>query len=113
MNVEQALITQLKAKGYDAYASVPNPMPSTSFVTVERTGGGSRDMVDNPMLAVQCWADSRKAAADLADAVRVDLEGMTGTGGFGAVTVQSIYNWPDPQSRKSRYQLTVDATAHV
>ena len=113
MNVEQALIELLKAKGHDAYASAPNPYPSTPFVTVERTGGGSRDKVDNPSLAVQCWADGRKAAADMADAVRKDLESLTGTGGFGAVTVQSIYNWPDPQSRKARYQLTVDATAHV
>ena len=113
MNVEQSLIKLLKAKKWDAYASVPNPMPSTAFIVVERTGGGSRDKVDHPMLAVQCWADGRKAAADMADAVRIDLESLTGTGGFGAVTVQSIYNWPDPQSRRARYQLTVDATAHA
>ena len=112
MNVEQALIQQLVAKNYSAYASVPNPMPA-SFVTVERTGGGSRDKLDYPTLAVQCWADSRKAAADMADQVRRDLEAMTGTAGFGAVTVQSIYNWPDPSTRKARYQLTVEATAHV
>ncbi len=113
MNVEQALIKLLKAKGYDAYADAPNPTPATSFITVERTGGGSRDKIDSPTLAVQCWANGRKAAADMADAVRIDLESFTGTGGFGAVSVQSIYNWPDPQSRKARYQLTVNATAHV
>ena len=112
MNVEQAIIQGLKAKGRDAYASVPNPMPA-SFVTVERTGGGTRDKLDHPTLAVQCWADGRKAAADMADAVRCELEAMTGTRGFGAVSVQSIYNWPDPLTRKARYQLTVDATAHI
>ena len=112
MNVEQAIIENLVAAGYQAYASAPNPL-ADEFVTVERTGGGSRDHVDYPTLAVQCWADSRKDAADMADAVRCELEDMTGTGGFGAVTVQSIYNWPDPLSRKARYQLTVNATAHV
>lgn len=113
MNVEQALITLLNAKGRDAYADVPNPMPSTDFITVERTGGETRDMVDHPMLAVQCWSSTRKGAADMADAVRRDLISLTGTGGFGAVTVQSIYNWPDPLTRRARYQITVDATAHV
>jgi hypothetical protein len=113
MNVEQALIELLVGKGWDAYASVPNPTPTTNFVTVERTGGGTRDKVDHPAITVQCWADTRKEAAGMADAVRCDLESLTGTGGFGAVTVESIYHWPDLQSRKARYQLTVDATAHV
>ena len=112
MNVEKALIKLLKQRNYDAYADVPNPMPS-KFVTVERTGGGSNDQIDRPLIAVQCWASGRTEAADMADAVRKDLEAMTGTGGFGAVTVQTMYNWPDPLSRKARYQLTVDATAHV
>lgn len=112
MNVEQAVIQFLAAEGYNAYADAPNPMPD-SFVTVERTGGGSRDKVDRPTLAVQCWAMGRKAAADMADEVRSELEAMSGTCGFGAVTVQSIYNWPDAQSRRARYQLTVEATAHV
>ena len=105
MNVEQAVIKYLTEKNYSAYADVPNPMPA-SFVTVERTGGGDRDRIDRATLAVQCWAD-------MADDVRTVLEELTGTRGFGAVSVTSIYNWPDAQSRKARYQLVVDATAHV
>ena len=112
MNVEQVIIQNLVAAGYEAYASASNPMTS-EFVTVERTGGGSTNKMDQAVLAVQCWADGRKAAADMADDVRCALEDMTGTHGLGAVRVQSLYNWPDPLSRKSRYQLTVNATAHV
>ena len=112
MNVEQTIIRALAAKGYSAYADVPNPMPD-SFVTVERTGGGDRDKVDRPMLAVQAWAQGRKAAAELADAVRCDLESLCGSDGLGAVRVTSIYNWPDMESRRARYQLTVEAAAHI
>ena len=112
MNVEQAVIKYLTEKNYSAYADVPNPMPA-SFVTVERTGGGDRDRIDRATLAVQCWAGGRKVAADMADDVRTVLEELTGTRGFGAVSVTSLYNWPDAQSRKARYQLVVDATAHV
>ena len=112
MNVEQTIIQALGAKGYAAYADAPNPMPD-EFVTVERTGGGDRDKVDRPTLAVQAWAQGRKAAAELADAVRCDLESLTGTLGLGAVRVASIYNWPDPETRRARYQLTVEATAHI
>lgn len=112
MNVEQTIIQALGSMGHSAYADAPNPMPP-SFVTVERTGGGDRDKVDSASLAVQCWAQGRKAAAELADTVRSDLESLTGTLGLGAVRVQSIYNWPDPESRRARYQLTVQATAHI
>ena len=112
MNVEQTIIQALDAAGYAAYADAPNPMPG-SFVTVERTGGGDGDLIDHATLAVQCWADGRKAAADMADAVRGDLRSMAGTRGLGAVSVDSIYNWPDPQTRKARYQMTVGVTAHV
>ena len=112
MNVEKQLIKMLRANGRDAYADVPNPMPA-AFVTVERTGGGARDQVDSPTLAVQCWAGRRADAAEMADEVCRELEAMSGTGGFGAVTVQSVYNWPDAQSRKARYQIVVSATAHV
>jgi len=112
MNVEQTVIQALASMGYSAHADAPNPHPE-SFVTVERTGGGTRDRVDAAQLAVQVWAGRRKEAADMADAVARDLESLTGTLGLGRVSVQSIYNWPDPQSRMARYQLTVAATAHI
>lgn len=112
MNVEQTIIQALASMGYSAHADAPNPHPA-SFVTVERTGGGVRDRVDSSQLAVQVWAGRRKEAADMADAVARDLESLTGTLGLGRVSVQSIYNWPDPQSRMARYQLTVAATAHI
>lgn len=112
MNVEQVLIRKLGEAGRLAYADVPNPMPA-SFVTVERAGGGDRDFVDRASIAVQCWADGRKAAADMADEVRKELEAMTGEDGLGAVTVQSVYNWPDTRARKARYQMTVGVVAHI
>lgn len=112
MNVEQTIIQALNSAGFDAYADAPNPAPP-SFVTVERTGGGTYDKVDSAQLAVQAWADGRKAAADMADELARALESLSGTLGLGRVRVQSLYNWPDPQTRRARYQLTVEATAHI
>ena len=112
MNVEEKVIQLLRTAGYDAYADAPNPMPD-EFVTVERTGGGAADMVDSATLAVQCWAKGRKAAADMADGVRGALYAMQGVGGLGGISVDSLYNWPDPQTRRSRYQMTVGVTAHM
>ena len=112
MNVEEKVIQLLRANGRDAYADVPNPMPD-EFVTVERTGGAAADMVDGATLAIQCWALGRKAAADMADAVRGELYEMQGTGGLGGISVESLYNWPDMQSRRARYQMTVGVTAHI
>jgi len=112
MNVEEKVIQLLGANGRHVYADVPNPMPD-EFVTVERTGGSTADMVDRATLAVQCWAIGRKAAADMADEVRGELYAIQGTGGIGGITVESLYNWPDLESRRSRYQMTVGVTAHM
>lgn len=112
MNVEQAIIQGLAAAGFEAHANAPDPRPA-AFVTVERTGGGVRDGVDSAVLAVQCWADRRKAAADMTDSVREALFGLQASGGLGGIRVTHVYNWPDIDSKMARYQMTVEVAAHA
>lgn len=111
LNVEEAVIAHLRSLGFDARADVPAKRPD-SFVTVERVGGASTENVlDRAVLAVQCWAPTRLAASQLAIAVDVAMRGVTATDGVCEYARQSMYNFPDPDSRQARYQLTCEVVA--
>lgn len=88
------------------YGEVPESRPS-SFITVERVGGGPADVRDLPLVAVQCWAGSRLAASDLAADVAGVLRDLALTHPqVGRVSIESVVNFPDPDSGQARYQVT-------
>lgn len=94
----------------DAYMDVPagDPTKPIRFVTVERTGGGERDLVDRPVLAVQFWAEDRLAASQGANGLALLLEALPARIPLlGRCRVESIYNFPT--GREARYQLIVAA----
>lgn len=108
VNVEELLIAEInrvRGAGF-AVADVPEQRP-VSFVTVELTGGPSGLHLSRPTVAVQCWAPDRAKASDLAYEIAGILKSLATHPNIGRVDVQSIYNFPDPDSGQPRYQLTV------
>lgn len=94
--------------GCGAYVSAPSPLP-TEFVTVERAGGSTELGIDRPLMAVQCWADSVERAAEMAQALRRSAVsgGLLSREGVYSAQVSGCYSFPDPDSRKPRYQFSV------
>ena len=92
-----------------AFVQVPATRPE-KFVTVERTGGKIDAFSDSPTFAVQAWAPTKAEAAALAEqtASAIDSWPMTEPSVADA-TVESLYDFADPDSRSQRFQLT----AHV
>lgn len=86
-------------------ADVPNPRPER-FVLVERTGGSDLEKyVDCPTVAVQSWAPTRFEASTVSrdvDALLLDMPGEV----LNVMSCErnSLYNFPDPDSRQARYQ---------
>ena len=108
MNIETKIIDYLKKKGFQVYANVPSNRPA-SFVTVERTGGSHDSVViDRPTVAIQAWADKRLSASELAYSVRDALSEMVSETNICKASINSIYNFPDPVSGVSRYQMIID-----
>ena len=93
----------------NAFVQVPATRPE-KFVTVERTGGKIDAFSDSPTFAVQAWAPTKAEAAALAEqtASAIDSWPMTEPSVADA-TVESLYDFADPDSRSQRFQLT----AHV
>lgn len=92
----------------EAFLEVPADRP-IRFVTVERASGAEVNHVDQSVLAVQFWAESRLAASDGSQELATILEGLPVTvSNLGKCRVESRYNFPD--KRQARYQLTVSAS---
>lgn len=65
------------------------------------------------MVTVQCWAESRLQAAELADRVETLIWRMRGFPEVATAVVDSVYNFPDSESNQARYQLTVRFVLHL
>lgn len=108
VNIEALLVGALNAVGSlpEVFAEVPSTRPA-QFITVERVGGGYEDVRDLPMVVVQCWAGSRFEASEIAAVVARALRNLAYTHPQVArVGIESIVNFPDPDSKQARYQVT-------
>lgn len=108
---EFEIITYLKGVLPDVRVAgvIPAERPDV-MVTVERVGGRVDGLRDCPLLAVQAWhvraAEAAKLAHKVADLL---VEAPAHVPSLASVTVDSVYNFPDPASGSPRYQLTVAA----
>lgn len=93
------------------HATVPRNYTSGQLVTIERTGGRADHLIDYGVYAVQAWADTHADAYQLASDVRDTLiDAPAHLADLASTQVTSMYNFPDPDSRQARYQLTVAAS---
>lgn len=99
--------------GVPSYLDVPPERPA-EFCVVELTGmGGENAVMRTPSVDVDCWAQTRARAAEIADAVidavfsmPFDIENVFN------VSITSCYNNPDTESDTPRYTVGVSITAN-
>lgn len=108
MDIEATVIAHLAdALKVPVYADPPKTYPDR-FITVERTGGGSEFGVDRPSIAVQSWATSRYEASALAREVDSAMGLIESIENVMSCERTGLYNFPDPDSQRQRYQGTYD-----
>lgn len=108
-NIEEILIKWLNANtSIDWYGDVPADRPKR-FGTIERTGGGISDVViDSPMIALQVWAETRDIASNLAYKIAQIIPKVAYENNVCKASINSMYNYPDPDSGSARYQIVID-----
>lgn len=92
--------------------AVPSPMPA-SFVTVERTGGSVRNKLCTATLAVQAWAESIDAAANLCAAVTEAMESILSEAEIARCSLNASYNFTDTSTMRCRYQAVFDLVHYL
>ena len=86
---------------------VPTPTPE-SFITVERTGGSSKNKIRTARLAIQSWAGSEAEAALLHDLVIDAMNDSVSLNQISNVSINSEYNFTDTTTKHHRYQAVFD-----
>lgn len=105
---------------YLPQVQIVTQVPATwtgKLVSIERTGGKIDVFSDSPTFAVQAWAPTKAEAAALAKQAAAAIDGWPQVAPEVAdASVESMYDFADPDSRSQRFQLTVHAilfnTAH-
>jgi hypothetical protein len=94
---------------------VPNPRPTTEFITSFIVGGHDRTLItERVRMSIECWAPTRERASTLASDARVAvmrLRGTITTGGtcIYRVTVASRpVPLPDPLSGQPRFTFLAE-----
>ena len=82
---------------------VPSPRPQR-FVTVEQTGSRQSNLVYMVTLAVQSWAESREAAAELNERVKTAMIASKASPHVLSCSLSTDYNYPELDTRSPRYQ---------
>ena len=111
MDAERVTVDCINAAqvGATAYYDVPAERPD-AFVVVERTGGSSGEgTTEIAMIDAQCWASNRKAAADLAEAVKASVRKIPGeVDDVAGFRIGSTYRDSDLESGTPRYHVVFE-----
>ena len=104
MTVEEFYIQYLQeALALPVSGDVPPNMPER-FVTLELTGSSADNHLYKPTLAVQSWAGSREASANLNDLVKNAMAESTKLPQVSRCQLETDYNFPDLERKHPRYQ---------
>lgn len=109
MTIEEFIIDYLDPliTGIHVGGSVPHPMPN-EFVTVEKTGSRTEDLIDSATVAIQSWSTGRADAAALNERVKAAMAGLTALPQISRCALNSDYNYTDTTTKRSRYQAVYD-----
>lgn len=105
MDIEAALMRLLAEEtGWEWFGVKPSGIDRCG--TVERTGGGVSDCIDSPMVALQVWGDTRTDACRMAMLTASAVPRLVNRDGIRSAKVESVYNLPDYEGNRPRYQIT-------
>lgn len=86
------------------YMEVPKNAPS-SFVLIEKTGGGEKEGIYTATVAIQSYGSTLYNAASVNETVKGYMEGIADElTGVSACRLNSDYNFTDPNTKRYRYQ---------
>jgi len=105
----ETMVLKYLAENLDVPVSMEEPEEKpTSYVIIEKTGGGMENQIHNATLAIQGYAETLYKAAQLNEEVKSLMLAMPDEEDVGYVGLQSDYNFTDPSTKRYRYQSVWD-----
>lgn len=91
------------------YMELPKIKPQTCVV-IEKTGSGRSNHINSATIAVQSYAPSMLAAAQLNETVKTAMDAAVQLPDVSASRLNSDYNYTDTTTKEYRYQAVYDVT---
>lgn len=91
------------------YMELPRHKPGTCVV-IEKTGSGRGNHINSATIAVQSYAPSMLAAAQLNETVKTAMDAAVQLPDVSASRLNSDYNYTDTTTKEYRYQAVYDVT---
>ena len=106
--IEKIVLDYLQAAlSVPVYMEIPQEPPD-AFVLLEKTAGGRTNRVSRATMAVQSWAKSLLAAAQLNEQVKEVMEELSALDDVSACRLNTDYNFTDTTTKRYRYQAIFD-----
>ena len=91
------------------YMEEPEDVPE-EYLLIERTSGGSKDLIDNCTIAIQSYSSSLYKACRLNNIAKKAMLNITVLPDVSESKLNSDYNFTDTKRKKYRYQAVFDLT---
>ena len=108
--IEEIILEQLQDAGITAYTEIPEGGGTPPFAIVEKTGGGSENLLRKATVAVQSYGASLYLAASLNEQVIDAMESIVTRPEVSACELNGDYNFTDTTKKLYRYQAVFDVT---
>ena len=108
--IETIIIDYLKSKtsaGANVFAEKPKA-PPTSFIVIEKVGGGADNHIPRATVAIQSYGASMLDAASLNEEVKAKMADIITRNDVSSCQLNSDYNYTDTSTKQYRYQAIFD-----
>ena len=108
--IEEIVLTHLsQTLTVPVYMEIPENPPG-SFILLEKTGSGKSNHVCTSTFAVQSYAESMLAAAELNELAKSVMETLDENDEIAACRLNTDYAFSDTANKRHRYQAVFDIT---
>lgn len=110
--IEKTLIQYLTASSLavPVFAERPTEDIPESYIVIDKTGTRRTNHITTTTMAIQSYAPSMLAAAELNERLIEVMDGMVEMDEISAVRLNTDYNFCDTASKIYRYQAVYDIT---
>ena len=102
------LSQELAETGIGVGLELPPGKDPAKYVVIEKTGSSKVNRVLNATLAIQSYGPSLYDAASLNESIKTIMEEAVSLEDISKVSVNSDYNFSDPDTKRYRYQAIFD-----
>lgn len=108
--IEKIILNYLNSKLKVPVVMEEPAVKPTSLVVVQKTGSSRVNYIFSATVAIQSYGGSLLEAAELNEAVKDAMFGITEVDEVASVRLNSDYNFTDSATKKYRYQAVFELT---